>query len=241
MKLLRRIANLGYGTRKQVTALFREGRVTDAKGDVLYADDELDVHARHEDVRIDGEPLDPAPGLLLMLHKPVGVTCSTKDQGRLVYDLLPPRFRLRDPLLSTVGRLDRETSGLLLFTDDGALLHRIISPKAELPKVYEATLARPLRGDEAALFASGTLMLESETKPLLPAELTVLDDGRARLVLHEGRYHQVRRMFAAVGNHVEALHRPQVGGLALDGLEAGQWRVLDDDDRHRLFATGDAA
>ena len=84
-------------------------------------------------------------------------------------------------------------------------------------------------------------MLESETKPLLPAELTVLDDGRARLVLHEGRYHQVRRMFAAVGNHVEALHRPQVGGLALDGLEAGQWRVLDDDDRHRLFATGDAA
>ncbi len=241
MKLLRRIANLGYGTRKQVTVLFREGRVTDANGDVLYADDELDVHARHEDVRIDGEPLDPAPGLLLMLHKPVGVTCSTKDQGRLVYDLLPPRFRLRDPLLSTVGRLDRETSGLLLFTDDGALLHRIISPKAELPKVYEATLARPLRGDEAALFASGALMLESETKPLLPAELTVLDDGRARLVLHEGRYHQVRRMFAAVGNHVEALHRPQVGGLALDGLEAGRWRVLDEDDRHRLFATGDAA
>ena len=236
MKLLRRIANLGYGTRKQVTALFREGRVTDANGDVLYADDELDVHARHEDVRIDGEPLDPAPGLLLMLHKPAGVTCSTKDQGRLVYDLLPPRFRLRDPLLSTVGRLDRETSGLLLFTDDGALLHRIISPKAELPKVYEATLAQPLRGHEADVFASGTLMLESETKPLLPAELTVLDDGRVRLVLHEGRYHQVRRMFAAVGNHVEALHRPQVGGLALDTLEAGQWRVLDEDDRRRLFA-----
>ncbi|MGN6153508.1 MAG: pseudouridine synthase [Lysobacteraceae bacterium] len=237
MKLLRRIANLGYGTRKQVTALFREGRVTDANGDVLYADDELDVHARHEDVRIDGEPLDPAPGLLLMLHKPAGVTCSTKDQGRLVYDLLPPRFRLRDPLLSTVGRLDRETSGLLLFTDDGTLLHRIISPKAELPKVYEATLARPLRGDEAALFASGTLMLESETKPLLPAELTLLDDGRARLVLHEGRYHQVRRMFAAVGNHVEALHRPQVGGLTLGDLASGQWRVLDEDDRRRLFAS----
>jgi 16S rRNA pseudouridine516 synthase len=236
MKLLRRIANLGYGTRKQVAALFREGRVTDANGDVLYADDELDVHARHEDVRIDGEPLDPAPGLLLMLHKPVGVTCSTKDQGRLVYDLLPPRFRLRDPLLSTVGRLDRETSGLLLFTDDGALLHRIISPKAELPKVYEATLAHPLRADEAEVFASGTLMLESETKPLLPAELTVLDDGRARLVLHEGRYHQVRRMFAAVGHHVEALHRSAIGGLSLGDLAPAQWRALDEDDRRRLFA-----
>lgn len=235
MKLLKLIANLGYGSRKQVTALFREGRITGAGGDVLYADDELDVHARHEDVRIDGEPLDPPPGLLLMLHKPVGFTCSTKDQGRLVYDLLPPRFRLRDPVLSTVGRLDRDTSGLLLLTDDGGLLHRIISPKSAMPKVYEATLARPLRGDEAAIFAAGTLMLESETKPLLPAELDVLDAQRARLTLHEGRYHQVRRMFAAVGNHVESLHRVSVGGLALGDLPEGQWRALGDADRERLF------
>jgi 16S rRNA pseudouridine516 synthase len=235
MKLLKLIANLGYGSRKQVTALFREGRITGAGGEVLYADDELDVHARHEDVRIDGEPLDPPPGLLLMLHKPVGFTCSTKDQGRLVYDLLPPRFRLRDPVLSTVGRLDRDTSGLLLLTDDGSLLHRIISPKSAMPKVYEATLARPLRGDEAAIFAAGTLMLESETKPLLPAELDVLDAQRARLTLHEGRYHQARRMFAAVGNHVESLHRVSVGGLALGELPEGQWRALDDADRAALF------
>ena len=235
MKLLKLIANLGYGSRKQVTALFREGRITGAGGEVLYADDELDVHARHEDVRIDGEPLDPPPGLLLMLHKPVGFTCSTKDQGRLVYDLLPPRFRLRDPVLSTVGRLDRDTSGLLLLTDDGSLLHRIISPKSAMPKVYEATLARPLRGDEAAIFAAGTLMLESETKPLLPAELDVLDAQRARLTLHEGRYHQARRMFAAVGNHVESLHRVSVGGLALGELPEGRWRALDDADRAALF------
>jgi 16S rRNA pseudouridine516 synthase len=236
VKLLRLIANLGYGSRKQVTALFREGRITDADGEVLYADDELGVHATHDAVRVDGEPLDPAPGLLLMLHKPAGYTCSTKDQGRLIYDLLPPRFRLRDPVLSTVGRLDRETSGLLLLTDDGALLHRIISPKSEIPKVYEATLARPLRGDEAALFASGTLMLESEQKPLLPAELETLDPQRARLTLHEGRYHQVRRMFAAVDNHVDALHRPQVGGLSLGELTEGQWRILDDADRAALFS-----
>lgn len=236
MKLLRLIANLGYGSRKQVTALFREGRITDADGEVLYADDELGVHATHDAVRVDGEALDPAPGLLLMLHKPAGYTCSTRDQGRLIYDLLPSRFRLRDPVLSTVGRLDRETSGLLLMTDDGALLHRIISPKSEIPKVYEATLARPLRGDEAVLFASGTLMLESEQKPLLPAELETLDPQRARLTLHEGRYHQVRRMFAAVGNHVETLHRPQVGGLSLGDLAEGQWRILDDADRAALFS-----
>ncbi|MCC7249851.1 MAG: pseudouridine synthase [Lysobacter sp.] len=235
MKLLKRIANLGYGSRKQVMAMFREGRIADADGAPLYADDELGVHATHENVRIDGEPLDPPPGLLLMLHKPRGYTCSTKDQGRLVYDLLPPRFRLRDPLLSTVGRLDRETSGLLLLTDDGALLHRIVSPKARIPKVYEATLAQPLRGDEAAIFASGTLMLESETAPLLPAELQPLDARRARLTLHEGRYHQARRMFAAVGNHVEALHRAAIGGLALDDLSEGAWRALDETDRQRLF------
>ena len=231
MKLVKHLANLGYGSRKEVAWMFREGRVTDAAGEVLYADDPLD----HGNVRVDGEPLDPPQGLVLMLHKPAGYTCSTKDKGRIVYDLLPERFRLRDPVLSTVGRLDRETTGLLLMTDDGLLLHRIVSPKSKLPKVYEATLASDLRGDEAALFASGTLVLESETTPLLPARLEVLGPRHARLTLHEGRYHQVRRMFAATGNHVEALHRPQVGGLALDGLPEGQWRALDAADLDRLF------
>lgn len=233
MRLVKLIANLGYGSRKEVAGLFREGRITDPAGEVLYADDNV----AHAELRIDGQPLDPAPGLLLMLHKPVGVTCSTKDPGRVVYDLLPPRFRLRRPLLSTVGRLDRDTSGLLLLTDDGALLHRIVSPKTHLPKVYEATLASDLRGDEATLFASGTLMLESEREPLAPATLEVLDARHARLSLTEGRYHQVRRMFAAVGNHVDALHRSRIGGLALDDLAPGAWRVLDDGDRARLFAT----
>ena len=232
MKLVKHLANLGYGSRKQVAAMFREGRITDADGEVMYADDPLD----HDALRVDGEPLDPPSGMLLMLHKPVGYTCSTKDPGRIVYDLLPPRYRLRSPLLSNVGRLDRDTSGLLLFTDDGALLHRISSPKSKLSKVYEATLANDLRGDEAELFASGTLMLESEQTPLLPAELEVMDARHARLTLHEGRYHQVRRMFAAVGNHVEALHRSRIGGLCLGDLGAGEWRMLDDTDRAGLFA-----
>ena len=232
MKLVKHLANLGYGSRKDVQWMFREGRITDADGEVLYADDPLD----HDNVRVDGEPLDLPPGLTLMLNKPVGYTCSSKDRGRVVYDLLPPRFALRSPVLSTVGRLDRETSGLLLLTDDGQLLHRIIAPKSRLPKVYLATLAQDLRGDEAALFAAGTLMLDGEKTALLPAELDVLDARRARLTLHEGRYHQVRRMFAAAGNHVVALHRERIGGLALDGLPGGEWRMLGEDDRARLFA-----
>nr|WP_295379444.1 16S rRNA pseudouridine(516) synthase [Pseudoxanthomonas sp.] len=231
MKIVKHIANLGYGSRKQVALMFREGRITDAAGEVLYADDPVE----HDNIRVDGEPLDPAPGLALMLHKPVGYTCSTKDAGRLIYDLLPPRFRQRSPVLSSVGRLDRETSGLLLMTDDGALLHRIISPKSNLPKVYEATLAQDLRGNEADVFASGTLLLESETTPLAPAVLEAVEPRRARLTLTEGRYHQVRRMFAAVGNHVETLHRSRIGGLALEDLPSGQWRALDDADLATLF------
>jgi len=230
MKLVKHLANLGYGSRKEVAWMFREGRVTDAEGEVLYADDQVE----HDAVRIDGEPLDPPAGLLLMLHKPVGYTCSTKDPGRVIYDLLPPRFRLRSPLLSTVGRLDRDTSGLLLLTDDGALLHRIVSPKTHMPKRYDATLAQDLRGDEAATFASGTLMLESEDAPLKPATLDVRDARHASVVLTEGRYHQVRRMFAAVGNHVEALHRSAIGGLTLGDLAPGAWRALGDEDRAAL-------
>ncbi|WP_058833653.1 pseudouridine synthase [Luteimonas abyssi] len=233
MKLVRLLANLGYGSRKQATSLCRQGRVTDASGEVLYADDVVDP----AEVRVDGVPLDPPHGLVLMLHKPVGYTCSTKDPGRVVYDLLPPRFRLRNPALSPVGRLDRDTTGLLLMTDDGTLLHRIVSPKSALPKVYVATLARDLRGDEAAVFASGALLLESDDKPLMPAGMEVLGPRCARLTLHEGRYHQVRRMFAAVGNHVEALHRERIGGLTLAPLAEGAWRALTGEDVARLFGT----
>jgi 16S rRNA pseudouridine516 synthase len=222
MKLVKLIANLGYGSRKDVTQLFRSGRITDTDGEVLYADDVVP----YETIRVDDEPLDPPPGLVLMLNKPLGVTCSRKDPGRLVYDLLPPRYSVRSPALSTVGRLDRDTSGLLLFTDDGALLHRIIAPKAQVTKVYEATLAQDLRGDEGQLFASGTLLLETEKEPLAPAVLDVLGPRHARLSVTEGRYHQVRRMFAAAGNHVESLQRISVGALALGDLPVGEWRAL---------------
>ena len=232
MKLVKLIANLGYGSRKDVTQLFRAGRITDADGEVLYADDVV----AHENIRVDDEPLDPPPGLVLMLNKPLGVTCSRKDPGRVVYDLLPPRFNVRTPALSSVGRLDRDTTGLLLFTDDGALLHRIISPKAHVAKVYEATLAQDLYGDEGALFASGSLMLESEKEPLAPAQLQVLGPRHARLTVTEGRYHQVRRMFAAAGNHVETLQRVAVGALTLGGLPLGEWRALDADEVAAVFA-----
>jgi 16S rRNA pseudouridine516 synthase len=244
VRLRQYLQALGYGTRREVEALVGDGRVTDAQGEPLYVDDEVGEGAPargghrlpHDAVRVDGAPLDPAPGLLVAMHKPVGVTCSTKDPGRVVYDLLPPRWKARDPIVSPVGRLDKDTSGLLLFTDDGGLLHRLTHPKQHQPKVYVATLAEDLRGDEAGLFAAGTLLLDGETKPLLPAECDVLGPREARLTLHEGRYHQVRRMFAATGNAVVALHREAIGGLALDalGLAPGAWRLLGDAERALL-------
>jgi 16S rRNA pseudouridine516 synthase len=223
------LANLGYGSRREIQGLARTGgilldgaEITDAGARIPL---DPDLPGR---MRIDGEALDPLPGLCLMLHKPLGVTCSHKEAGPLVYGLLPERWRRRDPALSTVGRLDKETSGLLLLTDDGALLHRIISPKASVAKRYRVTLDRPLRGDEAATLASGTLMLEGEDRPLLPVGFEPEDATHCAVTLTEGRYHQVRRMFAAMGNHVAALHRDRVGGLDLPAdLAAGDYRVME--------------
>lgn len=228
MRLDRLLANLGYGSRREVSVFFAEGRVTRADGREVASET---GRASHAELRVDGEPLDPPAPLTLVMHKPIGVTCShDSGEGTLVYDLLPPRFGRRNPVLSTVGRLDKETSGLLLLTDDGGLLHRLISPKKAVWKTYEATLDRPLRGDEAALFASGTLLLEGEKKPCLPAQLEIVSGTTARLSITEGRYHQVRRMFAAAGNHVTALHRLRFGNLSLETLAPGEWRIATADD-----------
>ena len=232
MKVIKYLGNLGYGTRRDVTRMVLEQRVTRGDGSIVR---ERDAFV-HDELLIDGELLDPAPGAVLMLHKPVGYVCSTKDASRVIYELLPPRFLHRAPVMAPIGRLDRDTSGLLLITDDGLINHRLSSPRTHMPKVYEARLASDVRGDEVDIFASGLLMLASETTPLRPARLDIIDRRSARVTLTEGRYHQVRRMFAAVGNHVEALHRCAIGGLELGDLETGKWRALTAPDLSQLFA-----
>jgi 16S rRNA pseudouridine516 synthase len=232
LRIDRLLANLGYGSRREVQQLIWAGLVT-LDGDVVDDSDAKIAVTPDLSLRmiVDDEPLDPPPGLCLMLNKPLGITCSHKEQGPLVYGLLPERWRRRDPAISTVGRLDKDTSGLLLMTDDGALLHKIISPRSNVSKRYDVTLDRPLRGDEQKLFAAGTLMLDGETKPLEPAQLDVVSPTHAFLTVTEGRYHMVRRMFAAIGNHVTALHRDRVGGLALpDDLQPGEYRLLGEAD-----------
>jgi 16S rRNA pseudouridine516 synthase len=231
------LGSLGYGSRTEMARMGKAG------GIVLDGVDITDVSKRiavtpdlPSRMEVDGRPLDPPQGIVILLHNPLGMTCSHKEDGALVYDVLPDRWRRRDPAISTIGRLDKETSGLLLMTDDGDLLHRVISPKKNVAKVYRATLARPLDGSEAAKFASGELLLENDDRPLKPAILEVISPTEARVSVTEGRYHMVRRMFAAVGNHVEALHRERMGGLALpEDLAPGAWRLLTPDEIEMLF------
>jgi 16S rRNA pseudouridine516 synthase len=236
-RLDRLLANLGYGSRREVADLVRHRQV------VLDGAELRDAGARialtpdlPERMTVVGQPLDPPAPLTILMHKPLGVVCSHREEGRSVYELLPRRWRARMPALSTIGRLDSQTSGLLLITDDGPFLHRVISPKAKVAKRYVATLDRPLDGSEAEVFAAGTLVLEGERDALAPAVLEALGPKEARLIITEGRYHQVRRMFAAVGNHVTGLHRDRIGGLALPAhLEPGAWRLLTAEEQAAIF------
>ncbi|OYU70980.1 MAG: 16S rRNA pseudouridine(516) synthase [Alphaproteobacteria bacterium PA2] len=236
-RLDRLLANLGYGSRREVAALVKAGRIVFDGRPLTDSGAKVPVTADlPNQMTINGAPVDPPAPLTLIMNKPLGVVCSHKEPGRSVYELLPHRWRARMPGLSTVGRLDKDTSGLLLITDDGPFLHRVISPRSHVAKRYRAELDRPLSGEEAALFASGTLMLEGEADPLAPAQLVPTAGKSADLIITEGRYHQVRRMFAAVGNHVVGLHRDRIGGLFLpDDLEPGGWRILNPEDQASIF------
>lgn len=185
----------------------------------------LQIQAQDEVCWLD-EPLKLVGLRYLILNKPLGYECSSKSSHHpLVTDLLNDLVNREN--IQPVGRLDVNTSGLLLLTDDGQWLHRIISPKYRKAKVYRATLAEPLIADAEERIIEG-LQLDGEESLTLPAKLERLGELSAHLTLNEGRYHQVRRMFAALGNHVEALHREAIGNLWLDeqDLASGQWREM---------------
>jgi 16S rRNA pseudouridine516 synthase len=218
------LANLGYCSRREARDWLDAGRVS--VGGKAVKDPGL--KAAVPDVHVDGEPLDHPNELLLMLHKPAGLVCSHDEkEGANVYRLLPPHWQRRNPQVTSIGRLDKDTTGLLLLTDQSALVHRLTSPKHKVPKIYRATVARELSTDLIPLFASGTLLLADEKEPCLPAELRILNSTTAELVLTEGRYHQARRMFASQGYEVLGLHRSQFGRLDLGDLPVGQWRELE--------------
>lgn len=217
------LSSFGYCTRSQAAGWVRAGRVV-VSGQVAVA---VNQKARPEEVRVDGEALECPSGILAMLHKPAGCVCSRDArEGPSVFDLLPARWSRRNPPVTTVGRLDKDTTGLLVVTDRGELVQRWTSPRHKLPKVYEVQVDRALEPGLVLVFASGTLLLEGEMKPCAPASLEIMGERTGRLCLFEGRYHQVKRMFASQGYGVTSLHRSRFGNLTVDGLAAGQWRHI---------------
>lgn len=215
------LSRFGYCSRKDAPAWIKAGRVVQDGSAITAARQSADP-AR---TLVDGAPVPFPNGLYAAFHKPLGCTCSHKEDGALIYDLLPPEWLRRNPPVNSVGRLDKETSGLILLTDDGAFEHAMTSPRRHVPKVYELTTSAPIPEDAVELFAAGTLLLNGETTPCKPAELCITAPCAARLTLHEGRYHQVRRMLAAAGAPVLTLQRVQIGPLRLAdlNLQPGAW------------------
>ena len=227
------LAHRGLGSRSQVRALIRSGRVR--VGNRVERDAAAIVAATAA-VAVDGQVIagEPPPGTLL-LHKPTGCACSHDPrEAPLVYDLLPPAWARLG--FESAGRLDRDTSGLLVLSRDGALIHALTAPRRRHGKRYRIAYAGTLAADAIAQVAAG-LRLDGEAQPTLPAELDVAAPGRATLILHEGRFHQVRRMIAALGGTVTALHRDRIGALDLPGdLGPGQVRAARADELARLTA-----
>lgn len=225
MRLDAILSRFGYCSRREAAQWIKRGRVT-VKGVVAKS---ASAKAEPADVLVNGEPIEFPDGLYVALNKPLGCTCSHREEGELVYDLLPQQWMDRGDGVSTVGRLDKETSGLLLITDDGAFVHALTSPKRHVPKVYEFECSAPVPASAVALFASGELLLNGENTLCLPAELEITGECTGCLTLHEGRYHQVRRMLAAVGAPVTRLTRTAIGPLQLADLNLapGEWCAID--------------
>ncbi|MGH8630911.1 MAG: pseudouridine synthase, partial [Burkholderiales bacterium] len=202
------LSRYGYCSRSEGAAWLRAGRVS-VRGAPAVA---MDARALPSELLIDGQPIESPGGLLALFHKPAGCVCSHAGRdGPTIYDLLPARWTLRHPPVTSVGRLDRDTTGLLLLTDDGPLVQRWTSPRHKVPKVYEVSVDADLRPELIALFASGKLLLEGEANPCLPAKLEIVSAREARLELIEGRFHQVKRMFASQSLNVTRLHRSRFG------------------------------
>jgi 16S rRNA pseudouridine516 synthase len=225
----------GFGSRRQCRGMVAEGRLS-IGGDVL-TDPRADIDVTPSlEFMVDGQPWTYHDKAYVVLNKPAGYECSRDPQHHLsIFHLLPPQFAERG--VQSVGRLDQDTTGLLLLSDDGAFVHAFTSPKRKVPKLYLATVRHPLDDTQLAKLRDGVL-LHGESKPSVALAAERRDDHLLELTVLEGKYHQVKRMVAAAGNRVEKLHRERVGGYALpDTLAEGAWRWLDETDLAALRAT----
>lgn len=223
------LCDCGVGTRSQVKDILKAGRVS--VDGVSVKDGGTKVDPERQQISMDGQLLRDAGRLVVMLNKPAGFVTATEDaRERTVMELLPLELRNRD--LKPVGRLDKQTEGLLLFTNDGDLLHRLISPKKEVPKIYYARHQGTANTEDVEAFAQGLTLRDGTV--CLPAKLEPLGEGESLITVCEGKYHQVRRMMASRGMTVEYLERRQEGGLTLGSVSRGDVRILTEEDIQNL-------
>ena len=230
-RLDKRLAATGRWSRKEARELICAGRVTVEGAVCRKAEQKLADDAA---VTVDGRPLENAGPVYLMLHKPAGVVSATEDpREKTVLSLLPPHYQNRK--LFPVGRLDKDTEGLLLMTDDGPLAHRLLAPRSHVDKVYYVEVDGKLDEADCKAFREGVTLADGYT--CLPAELTPNEEGNGGLVtIHEGKYHQIKRMLAARGKPVTYLKRVCFGPIKLDlTLKKGCWRALTEEEKNLLF------
>jgi 16S rRNA pseudouridine516 synthase len=237
----------GFGTRRVCAGLVQQGLVEvymekTAPAPVLVTDSAMDLEAEGLRFRVQGVDWVYHRLAYVLLNKPAGTECSQKPSTYpSIYTLLPSPLRLRPQKgalqgVQAVGRLDQDTTGLLLLSDDGQFIHRMTSPKKHVPKVYEVTTKHPLDESQVSRLLAG-VVLDDDPKPVRAAACEAVSSHHLRLTLTEGKYHQVKRMLAAVSNRVEGLHRSQQGGFALPAdLLPGQWRWLSAEDLALLSA-----
>ncbi len=224
------LASQNIGSRKEAGVLIRRGAVTVNGAVVRQADSKADPE--QDEIAVEGRPLGFQRYVYIMMNKPAGVLSAARDtRQKTVVDLLPPELMRRG--LFPAGRLDRDTEGLLIITDDGDFAHRMLAPKNHVFKLYEAELDLPAEPEDVRLFAEG---LELSDRTCLPAELTLLEGTHVQVKICEGKFHQVKRMFRAVGKTVVRLKRLRIGALDLDSaLQPGQVRLLLPEEREKIF------
>ncbi len=218
-------------SRRDATAAIRRGRVT--IDGVIARDPALKIDPARANVALDGQALTYRRFVYIMMNKPAGILCVSRDpKAPTVVDLLPAEWRCRE--LFPAGRLDKDTTGMVLLTDDGDYAHRMLAPKKHVAKRYLARLDRAADETVCRAFADGMTLANGEV--CLPAVCEPADGTDTVVTLHEGKYHQIKRMFAACGRHVEALHRLSMGGLSLDpSLAPGEYRLLDETEAMTVF------
>ena len=235
MKLEEILFSQGFGTRRVCAGLIQQGRVRVGEPPVPCTDAWADFEPEGLLFEVQGEPWAYHQRAYLLMHKPAGHECSQKPGAYpSIYTLLPAPLRQRGggaaAGVQAVGRLDQDTTGLLLLSDDGQFIHRLTSPRHHVPKVYEVTVKHALDERQVRRLLDG-VVLDDDPRPVRAAACEAVTPQHLRLTLTEGKYHQVKRMVAAVGNRVEALHRSRIGDLVLpDGLPPGGWRWLTADE-----------